>query len=65
MTEAIEARDKLAVSTYRELQKVVSFLKYRFGAENLTLLDFGINPKRVRTRRVKEEEEETSRILAP
>ena len=29
--EAIEARDKLAVTTYRELQKVVSFLKYKFG----------------------------------
>ena len=64
VTEAIEARDKLAVSTYRELQKVVNFIKYKFGAENLTLLDFGIKPKRTRARR-KAEEEEVPAILAP
>ena len=56
MTEAIEARDKLAVATYHETQKVVNFLKYKFGAENLTLLDFGINPKRIRTKKKTEKE---------
>ena len=65
VTEAIEARDKLAVSTYHEVQKVVNFIKYKFGAENLTLLDFGIKPKRTRAKKKTEEAKEIAEIAEP
>lgn len=62
LKEAIEARDKLAVETYRKWQKAVSFIKYKFGTEDLTLLDFGINPRRVRTKKPKDKKETGSEI---
>ena len=51
LKETIEMRDKVALQIYREVKKTVSYLKYKYGAENLTLLDFGINPSRERSRK--------------
>ena len=60
ISEAIEAREKRALETYREVLKVVGFLKYKYGAENLALLDFGVSPRRGRERKTKTSEERST-----
>ncbi len=60
LSEAIEAREKRALETYQEVLKVVGFLKYKYGAENLALLDFGVSPRRGRERKAKTSEEKST-----